>query len=144
MGYKLQQLGLKSVIDSRCLVYHYVSESGRASKFYAFHKNRIRIVIKNYPLYFLPLLPLMDLWFMVSPKKLKELKENNRDITKWVSGQEKEVQKASTFLKIAKVGGNYLLSLAQAYLWNLAFFPQTLFIRLKKHDNLEEVRECYL
>lgn len=144
MGYKLKKLGLKSVVDSRCLVYHYVSNKSRASNFYTFNKNRIRIFIKNYPVYQIPFLPILDLINMTSPKKFKELKENNRDITKWVSEKEGRVKNSSLLSKIAIVGANFAYSLAKAYLWNIVFFPDTLLIRIKKRNNLREVRKKWL
>lgn len=144
IGYKLQRMGLKSVVDSRCLVYHYMSDKGRASIFYAFHKNRIRIFIKNYPFYQLLLLPFLDVYYTLSPKKLRELQENNRDVTKWVSRNEKRVKKSSVVGKILIVGINYAYSLIGAYLYNLLFLPDTLYLRFIKHDNLKEVRERWL
>lgn len=144
IGYKLKKLGLKSVVDSRCLVYHYVSQKSRASNFFAFHKNRIKIFIKNYPVYQLPLLPLLDIVNLASPKKIKELKQNNRDITKWVHGKEQTVKKSAAILKIAIVGTDFLYSLAKAYLWNFVFLPDTLLARIKKRDNLREVKRKWL
>ncbi len=144
IGYKLKQMKLKSVVDSRSLVYHYVSNSGRKSVFYAFHKNRIKIFLKNYPLYLIPILPLLDIYNTVSPKKLKELKENNRDITKWVSGKEKQVKKSSFLFKILIVGCDYAYALTKAYLYNLVHFPETMYIRFKRKDYLLETRKRWL
>lgn len=144
IGYKLKKLGLKSVVDSRCLVYHYVSNTARASNFYAFHKNRIKIVLKNYPWYIVPFLPVMDIVQSFSSKKIGELKQNNRDITKWVSDKEDKVQKTSMVRKIAIVGADYVWSLAKAYAWNTIFLPDTLLARIKNSDNIEEVRKKWL
>ncbi len=144
IGYKLRKLGLKSVVDSRCLVYHYVSQKSRASNFYAFHKNRIKIFIKNYPLYILPFLPILDIVEAASAKKIEELKQNNRDITKWVSENEQKVKKTNTLKKIAIVGTNYFWSLAKAYAWNAIFLPDTLLARIKNSNNIEEVRKKWL
>lgn len=144
IGYKLKQMNLTSVIDSRCLVYHYVSNSGRKSVFYAFHKNRIKIFLKNYPVYLIPFLPLLDIYYTFSPKKLKELKENNRDITKWVSTKEKQVKKSSLLSKIFIVGCDYAYSLVKAYAYNFVHFPETMYIRLKRKDYLKETRKRWL
>lgn len=144
IGYKLKKLNLKSVIDSRCLVYHYVSQTNRSSNFYAFHKNRIRIFIKNYPAYKIPLLPFMDIWQSISPKKIEELKQNNRDITKWVHDKETNVKKSSMAKKLIMVGGNYAWSLMKAYAWNLAYLPDTLLTRIKNPDYIEETRRKWL
>lgn len=144
LGYKLKKMGLKNVVDSRCLVYHYVSNKSRASNFYAFHKNRIKIVIKNYPAYVLPFLPIMDIVQSFSPKKMEELKQNNRDITKWVSDKEEKVKKTQIIRKIAIVGTDYAWSLAKAYAWNIVFLPDTLLARVKKKDNIEEAKRKWL
>ena len=144
IGYKLKKLGLKSVVDSRCLVYHYVSQKSRASNFYAFHKNRIKIVLKNYPGYILPFLPILDIVQSVSSKKIEELKQNNRDVTKWVSEKEENVKKTSIIKKIAIVGADYAWSLTKAYAWNFIFLPDTLLARIKKRDNIREVKEKWL
>ena len=144
IGYKLKKLGLKSVVDSRCLVYHYVSTKSRSSNFYAFHKNRIRIVLKNYPKYIVPFLPIMDVIQSFSSKKMEELKQNNRDITKWVSDKEERVRETSMLRKIVIVGTDYAWSLAKAYAWNTIFMPDTLLARIKNSDNIEEVRKKWL
>lgn len=143
IGYKLKQMHLKSVVDSRCLVYHYVSDKGRKSVFYAFHKNRIRIFLKNYPLLLIPLLPLLDIYNAASPKKIQELKQNNKDITKW-STQEKTVQGASTVKKFFLVGYDYAFSLLRAYLYNFVFFSEIMYIRFKRPNYLKETRKRWL
>lgn len=143
IGYKLKQMGLSSVVDSRCLVYHYVSEKGRKSVFYAFHKNRIKIFFKNYPLILIPFLPLLDIYYALSPKKFQELKKNNKDVTKW-SAQEKKIQESSTLSKFVIVGFDYSYSLAKAYLYNFTFLTETMYIRFKRPNYLKETRKRWL
>ena len=144
IGYKLRRMGFKSVVDSRCLVYHYMSDRSRVSLFYAFHKNRIRVFLKNYPLYLVPCLPFLDLYYTLSPKKFRELRQNNRDVTKWVSDKETAVKRSSVIGKVGIVGFSYLSALVRAYLYNMVSFPNVMYIRFKTHDNLEETREKWL
>ena len=98
----------------------------------------------NYPLYVIPFLPIMDLIYIFSPKKIRELKENNRDVMKWTSGKDKNLHKSSLLKKIFVVGGDYATSLIRAYLYNLVFFPKTLYIRFKRKDYLKETKEKWL
>ncbi|MDP3728472.1 MAG: glycosyltransferase family 2 protein [bacterium] len=144
IGYKLRQMGLQSVVDSRCLVYHYVSDKGRKSVFYVFHKNRIKIFLKNYPFVLIPFLPLLDVYYAFSPKKFRELKQNNKDVIKWVSAQEKKVQESSNTSKFLIVGLDYAYSLVKAYFYNFAFFSETMYIRFKRKDYLKETRKRWL
>ncbi len=126
MGIKVRKMGLRNVVDSRCLAYHYISQSTSHRNFYGFNKNRIRIVIKNYGLFHIVALPLLDIISAFSFKKISDMKGKKVDIVKW-SGSE----------GMASIALKYISSLIAAYAWNMAHLPQTLVIRFKKVNYLE-------
>lgn len=142
IGYKLKMMGLKSVIDSRCLVYHYISDVARISTLYLLHKNRIRIVLMNFPLYYILILPVLDILCSWNPKKFKELRENNRDVLKWVPG--KELEKSRFFKRMLIVGSDYGTALIRAYLYNIVHIPETMYLRFKRVNFLEETKRLWL
>ncbi len=135
MGLKLKKQGYKSIVDSRCLVYHHISQSTSHWNFYALNKNRIRIAIRNYSLLHIIALPVLDIIYSLSPKKFKDLKSDSVDVTKYVKG--KNVEKQGIVRKVLVVGGSYAWSVARAYGWNILHLPRTIGERIKKQDYLK-------
>ncbi len=133
MGIKLRKQGSRSVVDSRCLVYHYISQSTGHRNFYPFNKNRIRIVIRNYDIFRIIFLPLLDIISAFSPKKFRDIRGGNVDITKWHKAKKKE----NFLLKVVKVGSSYVGSLVAAYAWNILHFPITVAERIRGINHLE-------
>lgn len=132
LGIKVAKQGLKNIIDSSCLVYHYISQSTKHRNFYGFNKNRIRIVIKNYGFFRIITLPLLDIISVFDPKKFSDMKSSKVDIAKW-AGEKKK----SKIRNILSIGLKYAVSLIAAYAWNIVHLPQTLVIRFKKVNYLE-------
>ncbi|MDI6738343.1 MAG: glycosyltransferase family 2 protein [Nanoarchaeota archaeon] len=127
MGIKVKKRGLRNVVDSRCLAYHYISQSTGHRNFFGFNKNRIRIVIKNYGFAHIFLLPLLDIICAVDRKKFSDMKGKKVDIMKWAGKG-----------NMVSIGAKYAASLIAAYAWNIAHLPQTLIIRAKKINYLKE------
>ena len=139
LGIKVKNLGFKNVIDSRCGAYHFYSNSGRVSNFYLFNRNRIRIIIKNYPLYKVLLLPLLDCFSLVNAgKRLKSIKGKDVDTTRWKKGT--DFSKKSMLHSTIILGLNYGVSMVLSYLWNMAHIISTLKIRLNQPNYLEEIK----
>ncbi|MBU4348136.1 glycosyltransferase family 2 protein [Patescibacteria group bacterium] len=136
IGLKLKKMDYKCVIDSRCLAYHYISQSTKHRNFYALNKNRIRLAIKNYNFFHILALPILDIFFTLSPKKFKDLKKGSIDVTKYV----KRAEEKKLLQKIFFIGKDYFWSLLKAYGWNIIHLPETIYIRLKKPNYLEELK----
>lgn len=132
MGIKVAKQGLKNAVDSSCLVYHYISQSTKHRNFYVFNKNRIRIVIKNYGFFRIIGLPFLDIITAFDPKKFSDMKTSKVDIAKW-AGEKKK----NAFVNMLSIGTKYAFSLLAAYAWNILHLPQTLIIRFKKVNYLE-------
>ncbi|MFH0797820.1 MAG: hypothetical protein V1906_00245 [Candidatus Woesearchaeota archaeon] len=136
LGLKLKRMGYSSVVDSRCLLYHHISQSTQHRNFYPLNKNRIRIVVKNYnPLYVIAL-PLLDIISGLNPKKYKDIKSGSVDVKKYLKAEERE-KKQSFISKVVKIGGEYGWSLVKSYAWNTWHLPHTVSVRVKDVDYLE-------
>lgn len=133
LGIKVAKQGLKNVVDSRCLVYHYISQSTKHRNFYAFNKNRIKIVVKNYGFLKIIGLPLLDIISAFDPKKFSDLNTKKVDIVKWGA----ETKGNSKIVNTAKIAGKYAFSLVLAYAWNIWHLPLTLYERFSKKNYLE-------
>jgi GT2 family glycosyltransferase len=138
LGYKVNLYGYRNVVDSRCLAYHRFSKEGRASNFYLFHRNRIRFVVKNYPLLTIVCLPFLDFIAMFSLKRFQSIKMKEIDITRWQHKQKfDKIGIVQTFLSLVL---GYAVSLILAYAWNLLHIPQTVWLRFFKESYVEVLR----
>lgn len=148
IGIKLKKMGYKSVVDSRCLAYHYIGEAKpneikqkQYRNFYNLNKNRIKIVIKNYSILKIICLPILDFIMLFNPKRFKDLKKETIDLTKYINPDIKKKLSSSIIKKVIIVGGLYAISLITAYLWNIYNLQKTLHERFTKKNYLEEAQK---
>lgn len=85
LGYKISKAGLKNIIDYRTSVFHVHSLEDRKTDLFSSHKNRIRFVLKNFPLFDILLLPFYDFIYLISPDSIKILKEGDVNVIKHLS-----------------------------------------------------------
>lgn len=145
LGVKLKKKGYKNAVDSRCLVYHYISQTTKHRNFYALNKNRIKIVILNYSPFHILALPVLDFIMLFNPKRFADLKQEKIDMIKY-GNKVKSKGKNGQFLltKVLNVGADYIRSLIKAYTWNLAHLPETIKIRIKNINYLEQLKNGQL
>lgn len=136
LGIQLKKLGYKSIVDSRCLAYHHISQSTAHRNFYALNKNRIRIAIKNYSIPHILALPILEIISLLNPKKFKDIKSGSVDITKYIK---KDIKKQNFTTKVLTIGSKYLWSIIKAYGWNILHLPETVIIRIKKPNYLRRI-----
>jgi GT2 family glycosyltransferase len=136
VGYQVRKLGLTCIMDENTMAYHHVSNSGRTSSFFRFHRNRVRFLIKKEKFYFLLFLPIIDLYLTLklAPPRIKEFSQKSADEVAWLSLEKKKKmsKKDSKFKKVFVLGYDSLINMFEAYLWNISHLRQTLKIRFNK------------
>jgi len=138
LGYRLRCSKYRSVVDSRCLAYHYFSPKTRISNLYLSNRNRIRFVIKYYPWYVIPILPILDILSLASMRRLSSVIRRDIFVMRWIS--KKDISKISFVKFIFTLGFDVITSFIKAYAWNLVHLPRTLKERVSKENYLEVLR----
>lgn len=139
LGWRLLELGYRNITDRRTSALHRISTEGGERRLFHKHRNMIRFVVINRCLLILPVLPLLDLYYLFRGSKFADLKGGKRNVSKYLKGPAKGVatSRSSPFIvKLVVVGAIYCCSLAAAYLWNLVSLPKTLATRFRKPDFL--------
>jgi len=134
LSWRIRQLGLKCLIDSRVSAIHHVSFIGRTSNFFRFHRNRVRFLIKKENWLFLLFLPFIDLvtTIKLAPARVREFANKPMDKIAWFNNSDKGKKISSSKLKkILILGSTYSINLLKAYIWNILHLNQTLYIRYK-------------
>ncbi len=141
LGWRLQRLGLRSVIDSRAAALHRVSPRARRGDLFRKHRNSLRFALINMSWTTVAFLPLLDLWHLVRRRKVSDLKRRRQSVLKHLDGPvQKAVERGNVALSLLVVGPVYLAAMAGAYLWNAAFLPATLWTRFHRPDFIEQAR----
>jgi len=145
VGWRLKMRGLKSVIDHRTCALHGVSPRQRKGDLYRKHKNNIRFVLINFPLWKAPLLPLFDAAHLFETRKLKDIRNKQTSVMKHLDGSVKDLVAgdAPFVLKAVAVAVFYVSALIAAYAWNFWHLPKTLATRFHRPDFLERFRAQY-
>ncbi len=126
LGYKIKRLGYKNIIDFRVAVLHAYSKKSRASlSSYDYHRTRIRFFIKNSKVKNILILPIIELYFLFV--YIRRLYKNKY----YTQGGSRDDE-----VRIIK-GIAWFIELFLAYVWNLVFLPQTIFIRLRNINFLK-------
>lgn len=148
LGYSILKVGLKNIIDYRTSVLHVHSLENRKTDLFRLHKNRIRFVLKNFPLLNILLLPFNDFCYLISPESIKIFKKGDINVRKHLSRDlesflysQSEKREKPLFIKLFIIGAVYIFSLFAAYTWNFLFVPRILYIRLKKQNFLKSTVE---
>ncbi|MBS3140778.1 glycosyltransferase family 2 protein [Candidatus Woesearchaeota archaeon] len=135
LGWRVRKKGLKCIMDDKIAAYHHVSNTGRTSNFFLFHKNRIRFLIKKEKFYFLIFLPLIDIYyaFKLLPARIKEFSQKPLEKVAWLdkSQKKKDCGKIKKILILVIYSYRNLL---KAYWWNLMHLAETLRIRRENPD----------
>lgn len=132
IGYKIGKRGLRNIIDYRTAVLHKVSE--RKGCLYRMHRNSIRFILLNLSLPKILLLPFFEIKYLLNKNHTANIKNKDINILRHLSPAVKRVilDSNSFLLKLSLVAVAYLSSLIWAYLWNIFFLPETLYIRFKR------------
>lgn len=141
LGWRVRKSGLRCIMDDRVSAYHHVSNSGRTSSFFRFHRNRIRFLIKKEKFYFLIFLPLIDiiLLFKLLPARIMEFSKKPVEQIAWFDAEHKNMLKneSSRFKKLFNLMFNCYFNLIKAYIWNINNISETLKIR---YNNLDFIK----
>jgi len=137
IGYKIRKRGLKNIIDYRTAVMHKISE--RRASLYRMHRNSVRFILLNLSLPKILFLPFFEIKYLLYKNHAVNLKNQDINILRHLSPAMKRVilDSNSFLLKLSLVGTVYLSSLIWAYLWNIFFLPETIYIRFKRPNFLK-------
>jgi len=121
ISYKIKKLGLHLVSNKDTLINHKeIQDSARITNFFRLNKNRIIFVILNFGFFHFLMLPILDIYYLFNPQKIKILKEKGK------SSGGKSSNQQSFILKILKLGTEYFTGLFLAYLWVYVNLPKIL------------------
>jgi GT2 family glycosyltransferase len=145
LGLYLKSRGLRNVADASTVAYHHISPgSGRRSLFLKL-RNMVRFSILHAPLWRLPFLPFLDVFYLFRGTKFQDLKAGTPHAVKYLdAGQGTSARrKGAPFpLRLALAGTRYLVALAGAYLWNLAHLPTTVCVRRARPNFIQRHLAC--
>lgn len=115
ISYKIKGEGLNLISSKNTLIHHReIKDKARITNFFRLNKNRIIFMILNFNLFYLIILPILDIYYLFSPEKIKILKEKSK------SGlNKKDINNKSinSFFKAFKLGIEYIKGLIFSYLW---------------------------
>ncbi len=137
IGYKIRKRGLKNIIDYRTAVIHKISE--RKGSLYRMHRNSVRFILLNLSLPKILLLPFFEIKYLLYKNHAVNIKNKDINILRHLSLPVKRVILDTKYflLKLSLIGVAYLISLIRAYLWNIFFLPETIYIRFKRPSFLK-------
>lgn len=141
--HRIQRLGYSCLASDETAIVHDLVLEGREGDLFLGHRNRIRYMLLNAPAYKASLLPLLDLWLIASPYKVKALLWGHISADKHLSPTARALgrRRWTVPLKVALAGADYLASLARGYAWNMLRLPGTLSLRWRgKRDFLCQER----
>jgi len=127
ISHKIKKLGLDLVSNKNTLVNHKeIQDSARITNFFRINKNRIIFMILNFGAFYFFIIPLLDIYYLFNPQKIRILKDKGK------SKGEKSSNHQSFILKILKLGTEYFIGLFLAYLWVWANLYKILVSKEKK------------
>ena len=128
---RLRQRGLRCIADDGAAVTHDICMDGRQGDLYQVHRNRIRYVLLNSPLWHALFLPALDLAFLARPFKLRSLLRSEVSAQKQLPSSLRDLGDGAlgTPTRLLGAGLVNLWSAALAYGWNVGHLPQTLVSR---------------
>ncbi|MBU4252360.1 MAG: hypothetical protein KKC39_06590 [Candidatus Omnitrophica bacterium] len=106
---------------------------------YRMHRNSVRFILLNLSLPKILLLPFFEIKYLLNKNHTTNIKNKDINILRHLSPAVKRVilDSNSLLLKLSLVGAAYLSSLIRAYLWNIFFLPETIYIRFKRPSFLK-------
>ena len=139
LGHYLMQRGLRNLTSSATSVYHYATTTSGKRSLYLKLRNVVRFNILHAPPWKLPILPLLDLYYLFRGTKFRDLKRSAPHVMKYLEDTSISMvrQRESPFvIRLVRVGLKYVGSLVGAYLWNLVSLPLTLRTRFRRPNFL--------
>lgn len=129
--YRIRVKGLRCVVQDGTSVLHRITLRHRKGDLYLVQRNRIRFAVLNLPWPRVVFLPLLDLLYLCTPGKLRQLRQGQISAQKHLPPNMRKLSAGRwTFpVKLVVVGCAYLAALARGYLWNLLHLRKTLRLR---------------
>lgn len=127
LGYRLKRMGKRNVCDYRVAVFHNVDLSCQRNYFLRL-RNPLRLVIKNFPFYYVIILPFSFLFFKTFKSVIQRIKL--KDPGAWKYLPPSSSRKRYYVFFVLKI----VVAIASAYIWNVVFLPKTLASRFR-HTN---------
>ncbi len=111
-------------VDGRCGVLHDQRHGREQGDLPLMLRNELRFAILHLPHRRLPLLPVYQLGFVLSPHARARLRRGDPGVMKHLGPVEPGARPSTTW-QLAAVGGRYLTGLARAWGWNLRHLRET-------------------
>lgn len=136
--HRLRSRGYRCLASDATAVEHRLVLTDRRGDLHISHRNRVRFVVLNYPLWRVTTLPVLDLAYTASPYKIGALWGEEISAVKHLSPAVRRLRggKRGFPFKLAAAGSEYLVALARGYAWNARRLRRTLRQRreIRRHD----------
>lgn len=130
IGYRLKRMGKRNVCDYRVAVFHDIDVNSQRNYFLNF-RNPLRFAIKNFPFYYVIILPFSLLFFKPSKSIIQRIKLKDPGVWKYFPPY------GSSKIQFIYFAVKIFVAVVYAYLWNIVFLPKTLSSRFRKRNYID-------